>query len=1002
MHKYWSGNRLQKKLIPAFILLFVGLLSTATTRTDGELPLLPSVYEQKATHWIDSVFSELSEEEKIGQLFMVAAYSNKKEDDHYRQIDSLIVNQHIGGLIFFQGGPVKQAQLTNHYQSLSKVPLLIGMDAEWGLGMRLDSTISYPKQMTLGAIQDNQYVYQMGAEIAHQCRRLGVHLNFAPVVDVNSNPNNPVIGTRSFGEIKENVAAKGIAYMQGLQHNGVMANAKHFPGHGDSGSDSHLTLPVISHPEERMNSLELYPFRQLIADSLMSMLVAHVYMPAFEKRKNMASTLSANVVTKLLKEDMGFKGLVFTDALNMRGVSKFYKPGEVDVLALVAGNDVLILSEDVPEAIRWIKRAVKQRQLSQADIDEKVKKVLRGKFWAKLNEYKPIELTNLYQDLNSPKAQQVKYKMYEQAATLVRSRSNLLPFTVIDTTTFASVAIGLDSANVFQASLAEYALFQSFAIPSKKADEASYDEIFDQVKTAGVVVVSLHKMTDANGKHYGIPQRALDFIEKLQQQTKVVVSVFGNAYSLKYFDQSDNLLCAYEDNACTQQILPQILFGALPANGKLPVSVDASTRVGSGIPMHPLGRLQYGLPESVGMSSEFLEGIDNVVAQAIDSKAMPGCQVLVARKGRVVFEKSYGYQTYNTQQPITNQTLYDIASVTKVAGTLQAAMFLYERGLLDINQKASYYLPDLVGTNKENIIIRDMMMHQAGLSPHIPFWERTRTKGVGLNEQYYRHAPDSVYSREVAKGLYTSVATQDSVWKWILASHLVAKPKKATRYSYLYSDLGYYMLQRIAEKALNQPLDQFLAQNIYDPLGLTTLTYNPLRKFPAERIAPTEDDHLFRHELIQGTVHDEGAAMLGGVAGHAGLFGTAHDLAILMQMNMQKGYYGGKHYLLDKTVPTFVKSYDSENRRGLGWDRPIPTGGGYISDFASRNSFGHSGFTGTLVWADPDEELVYIFLSNRVYPDANNQRLAKQAVRKKVQDIIYKSIINYDVLSARK
>jgi len=997
MRKFWSGAGLRKKVVPAFLLLFAVLLSTASNHTTLKTPSLPSAFERNASHWVDSVFSQLSEEEKIGQLFMVAAYSNKNEA-HYRQIDSLIVNQHIGGLIFFQGGPVRQAQLTNRYQALSKVPLLIGMDAEWGLGMRLDSTLSYPKQLTLGAIQNNRYVYQMGAEIARQCTRLGVHINFAPVVDVNNNPDNPVVGTRSFGELKENVAAKGVAYMKGLQHHGVMANGKYFPG---SGNDSRQTLPVISHPKERLNSTELYPFRQLISDSLMSVLVAHVYAPAYEKRRNMATTLSANVATKLLKEDMGFQGLVFTDALNTNGVSKLHKPGEADMLALVSGSDVLMMSEDVPEAIRWMKRAVKQRQISQADIDERAKKILHGKYWAKLDKYHPIDITNLPRELNSPKAQQMNYELYEQATTLVRNQNNLVPFTTLDTTSFASVAIGLDSENDFQKTLAGYAAFDSYAISSKKAEEASYDQIFEKVKAADVVVVSLHQLTDGSGKRFGIPARASEFIEKLQQQTKVIVSVFGSPYSLKYFDKADHLICAYEDNSFTQKIVPQVLFGAISAKGKLPVSAHAFLKAGSGTQTKVLGRLQNGLPESVGMSSEYLSEIDKVVSQAIRSRAMPGCQVLVARKGRVVFEKAYGYMNYDSLQPVTTRTLYDIASVSKVAGTLQAVMFLYEQGLIDINQKVSHYLPELVGTNKEHLIIRDMLMHQAGLAPHIPFWERTRTR-QGLSEQYYRSAPDSVFSREVATGIYTMPSTQDSVWKWVVNSHLVAKPKKATQYPYLYSDLAYYMMQRIVERMLNQPLDQFLAQNIYEPLGMGRMTYNPLRKFPANEIAPTEDDRVFRRRLVRGTVHDEGAAMLGGVAGHAGLFSNAHNLAILMQMNLQKGYYGGRNYLKDKTVPTFVKSYSNENRRGLGWDRPIPNGGGYISDFASRNSFGHSGFTGTLVWADPDEDLVYVFLSNRICPDVNNQRLAKQAVRKKVQDVIYKSIINYDVLTANK
>ncbi|MBC7923634.1 MAG: serine hydrolase [Ferruginibacter sp.] len=995
MRQPWPGNHPGRPLF-LLALLLLGLFfssSTVVIRTD------PSPPERTATQWADSVFNRLSEEERIGQLFMVAAYSNG-DRTHFRQLDSLIVKQHVGGLVFFQGGPVRQAQLTNRYQSLAKVPLLMAMDAEWGLGMRLDSVLSYPRQMTLGAIGDNRYVYDMGAEIARQCRRLGVHVNFAPVVDINSNADNPVIGSRSFGETKEDVATKGIAYMKGLQHHGVLAIGKHFPGHGDTGTDSHFTLPVIRHPKDRLNNLELYPFRQLIADSLMGVLVAHIHVPAFDNRKNVATTLSANVVTKLLKEDLGFQGLVFTDALNMRGVSKFHKPGEVDLLALLAGNDVLLMSENVPAAVRIIQRAVAQQRISGEEIARRVKKILRAKFWAGLHQYQPVQLEGLHADLNSARAQRVKHDLYERAVTLVRNQGNLLPFTLLDTTTFASVSIGLDTAGVFQATLDQYASFRHFTVPSKRAGEAVYDQILEKVKGFDAVVVSLHRLNSSDDRGYGIPSAALDFIAVLQKKTKVVVTVFGSAYSLKHFNQSDFLLCAYEDNSSTQRIVPQVLFGALPARGKLPVSANKLFPAGSGLFTEGLGRLQYDTPESVGMNAEFLAGIDQVIDTAIRSRAMPGCQVLVARRGKVVFQKSYGFLAYDSLQPVTDQTLYDIASVTKVAGTLQATMFLYDRGLLDLNQTVAFYLPDLKGTNKEGIVMRDLLMHQAGLTPHIPFWQRTRSRN-GLSAEYYRSVADSAFSLGVARGLYTRPSVRDSVWKWIVGSPLNFKPKKATHYSPQYSDLSFLIVQRVVEKLLNQPLDEFLAQQFYEPLGLT-LTYNPLRRLPADRLAPTEDDRLFRRELLRGTVHDEGAALLGGVAGHAGLFSNAHDLAVLMQMNLQKGYYGGKRYLQPETVPTFIKSYQPGNRRGLGWDRPDPNGGGYVSDFASRNSFGHSGFTGTLVWVDPDAELVYVFLCNRIHPDASNQRLAKQTVRRRVQDIIYKSVINYQVLSERK
>lgn len=986
-----------KKVFFLFLLPFAVLLSIASENPRLK-PGVPSPFDRKATHWVDSSFASLSEEERLGQLFMVAAYSNQSEAS-YRQIDSLIVNYNIGGLIFFQGGPVRQAQLNNRYQSLSKVPLFVSMDAEWGLGMRLDSTISYPKQMTLGAIQDNQYVYKMGAEIARQFKRIGMHINFAPVIDVNSNPDNPIIGNRSFGETKENVAEKGDAYMRGLQRNGIIASAKHFPGHGDTDSDSHLTLPVINHSVQRLDQIELYPFKRLIADSLMSMMVGHLYIPAYDKKKNVATTLSSNVVTKLLKNNLGFKGLVFTDALNMKGVSKFYKPGEVDVLALLAGNDVLLFSENVPEAIRRIKKAIKQRQISQNEVDDKVRRILRAKFWAKINENKIVDINGLYKDLNSPKAEQVKYELYEQAMTLVQNKEKLIPFTHLDTTSFASVAIGIDSANVFQAMLSNYAPFENYNIGSKTSDD-NFDKVYEKVKNFDVVVVSLHKLSDSKAKRYGITQNALDFIEKLQaRRIKVVVNVFGNPYSLKHFDKTDYLLCAYEDNSITHQIIPQVLFGAIPAMGKLPVSADNTFRQGVGLQTVALGRLRYGIPESVGLSSESLSGIDKIAEQAILSKAMPGAQILVARKGKVIFNRSYGFQTYDSLQPVTPQTIYDIASVTKVTATLQTIMFLQERGLLDLNQKASFYLPELMGTNKQEMLVRDILMHQAGLTAYIPYWERTRVKG-GLNPQYYTRVPDEIFSKEVAQGLYTMPSIKDSVWKWTINSSLIFKGKKEKEYPYVYSDLGYYFMQRIAEKLLNQPLNEFVEQNFYAPLGLGVTTFNPLCKFPNDRIAPTENDKLFRRIQVRGTVHDQGAALMGGVAGHAGLFSNANDLAILMQMNLQRGYYGGQRYLMPNTLPTFVKSYNEGNRRGLGWDRPIPGGGGYISDFASRNSFGHSGFTGTLVWVDPNEDLVYVFLSNRVYPDAENTRLIKQATRRKVQDVIYKSIINYDVLSA--
>jgi len=460
------------------ILFFIFILVVSSAST---LPKKNSEAKTKQQLWVDSVFDSMSEEERLGQLFMVAAYSNRDEK-HSEELEKLIREYNIGGLIFFQGGPVRQAILTNRYQAKAKVPLLIAIDGEWGLKMRLDSTMAFPKQMTLGAVQDDAYIYAMGKEVARQCKRLGIHVNFAPVIDVNSNPANPVIGVRSFGEDKFKVAEKGIAYMKGMQDNGVIACAKHFPGHGDTETDSHLTLPVITHTKERLNDVELYPFRELIKDSVFSIMVAHMHVPAYDSTTNMATTLSKSVVTDLLKNELQFKGLIFTDALNMKGVSSFFKPGEVDVLALLAGNDVLLYAEDVPTAIRKIHKAIKENKITWAEVDERVKKILTAKFWAGLDSLKPIELHNLYEDLNSSEAKALRQDIYEKALTIVRNDDNLIPIRILDTTTFASITIGVPSqGSNFQHTLDLYAPFTHFTL-HKNAGEAETSELEEKLR----------------------------------------------------------------------------------------------------------------------------------------------------------------------------------------------------------------------------------------------------------------------------------------------------------------------------------------------------------------------------------------------------------------------------------------------------------------------------------------------------------------------------------------
>ncbi|WP_347159782.1 glycoside hydrolase family 3 N-terminal domain-containing protein [Pontibacter chitinilyticus] len=951
------------------------------------------VVNPQEKNWVDSVYASLTPDQRLGQLFMVAAYSNKNEK-HFQELDTLVIRYGIGGMMFMQGGPVRQAKLTNRFQGEAKVPLLIAMDAEWGLDMRLDSSMHFARQMTLGALDSDKYIYLMGREIALKMKRLGVSVSFSPVMDVNVNPANPVIGSRSFGESKEEVTKRGVAYIKGLQDYGVIAVAKHFPGHGDTDTDSHLALPVVQHSMKRLTEVELYPFKKAFDAGVMGVMVAHLYMPAIDSTKNLATTLSRPLVTGLLKDKMKFNGLVFTDALNMKGVSSYFAPGEVDMRALMAGNDVLLFPEDVPTAIMRIKAGIAKGLVQADEVEQHVRKILHAKYWAGLNKYKPVELTDLKEDMDRPISNVIQEELYEHSVTVVENADSLLPFKNLDTMRIASVAVGVPADNKFQQMLGKYAPVDKFAIPDRFAPDSAFLKIIPKLKDNDVVVVSVHNMNLTPSKDFGVGVGTRAFIHYLQERTnkKVVVVVMGNAYSLKFFENSKWLVCGYEDNPVSQEVVPQALFGARAAKGKLPVTASAKYKAGMGLTTPAINRLKYGTPESVGMDSKTLKQIDNIALEAIAYAATPGCQVLVVKNGTVIFDKAYGYYTYDKEKPVTGNTIYDIASITKVAATLQAIMFLKDQGKLNLDAKVAQYLPELKNSNKKDLVLRDVLTHQAGLLPGLPAWQKTLAS-VKTKDVYYASTQTDYYPNEVTPEIFSAKAIEDSVWTWILNSRLLPRRKDGNGYGYTYSDLDFYVLKRVAEKLLNQPLDEFMEQNFYEPLGLSTMGYKPLLEHPMASIAPTEDDTYFRHNLIWGTVHDPGAAMLGGVAGHAGLFSNANDLAILLQMDLNNGKYGGHDYFNTNVVTEFSKKQFQDSRRGLGWDKPEPEGGGPTSALAPPSTFGHTGFTGTGAWVDPDNQLIYIFLSNRVYPDAGNNKLVKYNIRTRIHDVVYKALI---------
>lgn len=956
-------------------------------RISGDVAGLTGIYEEQ--RWVDSVMSSLSPDERISQLFMIRTYSNK-DKRYYDSISQLIMKYNLGGLTFFQGSPVRQAELINYWQNLAKTPIMISIDAEWGLAMRLDSVTPFPKHMTLGAVQNDEVIYQTGYHIGLQCKRAGIQMNFAPVTDINSNPKNPVINFRSFGEVKENVGVKGAAFIRGMQDAGVIATAKHFPGHGDTDTDSHYTLPVLNHSRAVIDSIDLFPFREAIAAKTGAIMVAHLFIPTIDDTKDRATSLSEKAVNQILKAELGFDGLVVTDALDMDGVTNYHKSGDIELMALLAGNDILLLPRNIPLALKKIKEAVTAGTISQEEIDERCRKVLTYKYRTGLSQRKPVDLRNLTSDLNSSANEWVVRQVFENAVTVVKNESDLIPLTQPDTLRIATLAIGTSKTSPFQSRIGSYAVADHFNLPSDPA-KAQAIETLKKLENYNLVIVSIESTSSFLKRNYGITTSAIELIRELQnQQGKLILDIFGNPYSLSYFADHqgiDALICSYEDNPSAKDISAQIIFGAIGARGRLPVSATSVFPAGSGVDTRSIGRLKYTVPEELGISSKQLDTISKLIENGIKQGAYPGSQVLFAKDGKVFYDRSFGFHTYDKTRPVQPDDLYDLASLTKILATTPAMMQLVENGIFNPDQPLSDYLPYLKNSNKQTSSIREVMAHQAQLVAWIPFYKATLLKDGKPNPEIYAKISSDLFNQQVAKDLYISSSYRRIIFDTIVKSKLLNKKE------YKYSDLGFILLGDAIEQNTGKPLFFYVNSSFYRPMGLATLGYKPAERFPLQRIPPTELDTAFRKQLVHGFVHDQAAAMLGGVAGHAGLFGKSADVAAMMQMFLQKGYYGGRQYIDPKIVVEFTRQQFpfNQNRRGMGFDKPLPeySPQGPVCRAASLESFGHSGFTGTYAWADPKNGLVYVFLSNRIHPDANNRKLTQMDLRTKIHQAMY-------------
>jgi beta-glucosidase-like glycosyl hydrolase/CubicO group peptidase (beta-lactamase class C family) len=965
--------------------------------------------------WVDSVFASLTQDQRIGQLVWIDVTAKNNLEKQLKDAE-LIRNFGIGGIIFFEGDPVTQVKLTNYYRSLTKIPLLAVMDAEWGAGMRLPGIMPFPYNMAMGATGDTSLVKRAAREMALQLKRLGINIALGPDCDINTEPLNPIIGMRSFGESRELVTKLGLACMEGLQENGIMAAAKHFPGHGDTRTDSHLVLPLLPYSRQRLDSLELFPFRKLAKSGIGCIMTAHLHVPAIDSSREIPSSLSPLIVDQILHKNWHFKGLVITDAMNMKGVNGYDQPGRLEVLALKAGNDVIEYPADPELTLKAISEALKNKELSLEEINLKCRKVLAAKLWCGLNTWTMSNSDELIRDLNSPQAELVKRKIIESSLTLLENRDGIIPVGHLEKTRVAALSVGSLNPTPFQRMLAKYTRVDFFQLKENFTGTERI-ELENKLKEYDLVVAGIHSMYESKLRHtlqagihqsvpplrpYGVTAELDSLLSHFSGKQKTIAVFFASPYGLSELRaplKTDGLIIAYQNDSLVQELSAQLIFGGIGARGKLPVSVPGKFKAGEGYELKNVIRLKYTIPEEAGIRSEPLnKGIDSIVSNALTNKAFPGCNVLVAKDGKVIFHKAYGFHGYDRVIPEQQEDLYDLASVTKITGGLPVWLKLYDEGKINPDDKVSVYYPEWKNrlfhrSNKSDISVREFLSHQSGLTPFMPFWKES-LKGGKLSPRWYAFEPDKQHTLQVARGLYLDNRFPDKIYKAIRKSTLKSRGK------YVYSDLPFVLTPKITSAISGKSFVESLDSNFYMPLGAYRITYRPLFKFPDNEIIPTELDDYYRRQQLQGTVHDESAATLGGISGNAGLFASANDLAKLYQMYLQMGSYGGIRYLKESTMKEFtsVQFPQNNNRRGLGFDKPslnnasLSEKDAYPIKAASPESFGHSGYTGTFTWIDPKHGLVYIFLSNRVFPTRNNSKISDMNVRTEIQRIIYKNL----------
>ena len=996
------------------VMAAVAITLSVAARGNAKLPNLFNNVDQVAMNqWVDSVFNSLSEEGRIGQL-IVAAVTPKSNDATRELVRRLVTQNLVGGLIYEGSTIAEQAEVTNLAQSLAAVPLVITIDGEWGLGMRLKEVPNFQRNLILGALDNDMLLYEYGREVARQCRRMGIHVNFAPVLDVNDNPLNPVIGNRSFGESPELVARHAIAFARGLEDGGVMAVGKHFPGHGSSSEDSHKTLPVINKSLQEINTCELVPFRRFIDAGLSGILTAHLLMPSLEGGKAPTS-LSRECVGTLLRDQLGFEGLIFTDALNMKGATQMLK-GSPCVNALLAGNDVLLMPENINDEIAAVKAAVASGKIPQSVIDERCKKILRYKYALDLTSKQHVNTAHLTEDVNSQHAAVLKRQLTAGCITVIKNNDNILPIHNLQSRHIGVATIGNENGttSTFTRRCADYAEVKRFDL-AKAGDAATLAEQLHDGHF-NTIIVEVGEDNEAN-------RAALDAVVKKNKNIIVVITSkpydiknYGNAITHKHVKA---VVLTYENSKLAEDYAAQTIFGGNGANGNLPISLSfkgKKTRYDAGHGIHyAANRLGYSIPAEVGLDNRLTAQIDSVCRLGVQQHAFPGCQVIVARHGKVVYKGSFGTIDYSSNVKVDDYTLFGLASVSKATGTISGVMKAFDDGKFALDDKASEYIPGLRDGDKEDITFRDLLYHETGMPASLNMWymmmdpntysgvliagaeDATHPikvmngawghKDAKLRTDILSTVKTDKFNIAIADGIWGGRVTYDSIMNRIYHAKLGKK-------KYLYSCCNFSLLADAVQRMTHSPLNYYVNNYIFAPLGAYHTMYRPLSKYSRNEIAYTEKDTYLRRQHIHGYVHDELAAFSGGVQGNAGLFSNANDLAKLFQMWLNGGTYGGVRLLKASTIETFTTQKSPNSHRGLGFDKPVvgnPDASNTCAE-ATPETYGHTGFTGTCFWVDPKNDMFYIFLSNRVSPTRNNPNFGRISARSHIQSLIYKAI----------